>query len=187
MTSDLRQENALHGKDASLVPLVDRLKSWQSEKVIFVAPTKGDAVRLRELLASYDFQLPVLEEPAPVVLARSDFTRAIMRGHLHQSFRLPEAHMVFVTFDEIFGTHKRPPAPTKNHPSHFLTSLSELKQDDFVVHLDHGIGVYRGLKFLKVAGVRRRVSALGVRRRRPHVFAGRPHQHGAEIHRWRRR
>ena len=32
-------------------------------------------------------------------------------------------------------------------------ALSELKQDDFVVHLDHGIGIYRGLKFLKVAGV----------------------------------
>jgi transcription-repair coupling factor (superfamily II helicase) len=60
--------------------------------------------------------------------------------------------LVFVTFDEIFGTRKRQPAPTKSHPSHFLTSLSELKQDDFVVHLDHGIGVYRGLKFLKVAG-----------------------------------
>ncbi|MGH7870734.1 MAG: transcription-repair coupling factor, partial [Candidatus Binatia bacterium] len=153
LTSDLRQETALHGKDASLVPLVDRLKSWQTERVIFVAPTKGDAVRLRELLASYDFQLPVLEEPAPIVLARSDFARAIMCGRLHQSFRLPEARIVFVTFDEIFGTHKRPPAPTKSHPSHFLTSLSELKQDDFVVHLDHGIGIYRGLKFLKVAGV----------------------------------
>ena len=59
-----------------------------------------------------------------------------------------------VTFDEIFGTRKRQPtASTKSHPSHFLTSLSELKQDDYVVHLDHGIGVYRGLKFLKVAGV----------------------------------
>ena len=153
LTSDLRQETALHGKDASLAPLIDRLKSWQGEKVIFVAPTKGDAARLSELLANYDFQLPVLEELAPAVLARSDFSRAIMCGHLHQSFRLPEAHIVFVTFDEIFGTRKHQPAPSQSHPSHFLTSLSELKQDDFVVHLDHGIGIYRGLKFLKVAGV----------------------------------
>ena len=153
LTSDLRQETALHGKDASLAPLIDRLKGWQGERVIFVAPTKGDAARLRELLANYDFQLPVLEELAPAVLARSDFSRAIMCGHLHQSFRLPEAHIVFVTFDEIFGTRKRQPAPSQSHPSHFLTSLSELKQDDFVVHLDHGIGIYRGLKFLKVAGI----------------------------------
>jgi transcription-repair coupling factor (superfamily II helicase) len=152
LTSDLRQEAALHGKEASLAPLIERLKTWATDRVVFVAPTKGDAARLRELLANYDLQVPILEEPAPAVLQRADFTRAIVCGHLNQSFRLPEAQLVFVTFDEIFGTRKRQPAPIKSHPSHFLTSLSELKQDDFVVHLDHGIGVYRGLKFLKVAG-----------------------------------
>jgi transcription-repair coupling factor (superfamily II helicase) len=153
LTSDMRQETALHGKEASLAPLIERLKTWPDERVVFVAPTKGDAARLRELLANYDLQVPILEEPTPTILQRADFTRAIVCGHLNQSFRLPEAHLVFVTFDEIFGTHKRQPVPTKSHPSHFLTSLSELKQDDFVVHLDHGIGVYRGLKFLKVADV----------------------------------
>jgi hypothetical protein len=49
----LRQDPALHGKDVSLAPLVERLKSWSGEKVIFVAPTKGDAMRLRELLGGY--------------------------------------------------------------------------------------------------------------------------------------
>jgi transcription-repair coupling factor (superfamily II helicase) len=152
LASDLRQEAALHGQEASLAPLIERLKKWVDDRVVFVAPTKGDAARLRELLANYDLQVPILEEPIPGVIVRADFTLAIVCGHLNQSFRLPEAHLVFVTFDEIFGTRKRQPAPTKSHPSHFLTSLSELKQDDFVVHLDHGIGVYRGLKFLKVAG-----------------------------------
>ncbi|HMA79662.1 MAG TPA: hypothetical protein VKR81_02185, partial [Candidatus Binatia bacterium] len=144
LTSDIRQETALHGKDASLAPLVERLKSWQAEKVIFVAPTKGDGGRLVELLAHYDLPVALIEESIPAVLQRDDLTRAIVCGHLNHSFRLPEAHLVVVTFDEIFGTRKRQPtAATKNYPSHFLTSLSELKQDDFVVHLDHGIGVYR--------------------------------------------
>ena len=154
LTTDIRLETALHGKEASLAPLVERLKSWQGEKVIFVAPTPADAARLRELLSNYNLQLPILEEPIERLSARADFAQAIVCGHLNQGFRLPEAHLVFVTFDEIFGTRKRQPAAsTKRHPSHFLTSLSELKQDDFVVHLDHGIGVYRGLKFLRVAGV----------------------------------
>ncbi|HVO95631.1 MAG TPA: transcription-repair coupling factor, partial [Terriglobales bacterium] len=152
LTSDLRQETARQGKDASLAPLIDRLESWQGERIIFVAPTKSDAARLRELLANYDFQFPVIEDAVPAVLARTELSRAILCGQLHQSFRLPDARVVFVTFDEIFGTRKRQP-PTKSHPSHFLTSLSELKQDDYVVHLDHGIGIYRGLKFLKVAAV----------------------------------
>jgi len=154
LTTEVRQETALHGKEASLAPLVERLKTWETEKVVFVAPTKSDATRLRELLSHYDIQFPVTEESAPAVLGRSESARAILCGPLSQGFRLPEAHLILVTFDEIFGTRKRQPTiSTKNYPSHFLTSLSELKQDDYVVHLDHGIGVYRGLKFLKVADV----------------------------------
>jgi transcription-repair coupling factor (superfamily II helicase) len=154
LTTDIRQETAYSGKDPSLVPLIEHLKLWGSERVIFVAPTKGDAVRLRDLLSNYNFQLPIIEDSIPALLARTDFAQAIVFGQLNQGFRLREARLVFVTFDEIFGTRKRQPvASAKLHPSHFLTSLSELKQDDFVVHLDHGIGVYRGLKFLTVAGV----------------------------------
>jgi transcription-repair coupling factor (superfamily II helicase) len=33
-----------------------------------------------------------------------------------------------------------------------LKNLSELKPQDYVVHLDHGIGIYRGLRHLQVAG-----------------------------------
>ena len=154
LTTDARQEAALHGKEASLKPLVEQFKTWETERIIFVAPTKGDATRLRELLSNYDVQFTLTEEPAPAALGRAEFTRGIVSGHLTQGFRLPEAHLVLITFDEIFGTRKRQPTTsTKNYPSHFLTSLSELKQDDYVVHLDHGIGVYRGLRFLKVADV----------------------------------
>ena len=155
LTTDVRQETALHGKDASLAPLVERIKGWQDEKVILVAPTKGDAARLSELLADHDLPFASLDAPVSDVLGRADVRRAIVRGDLNQGFRLADEHLVFLTFDEIFGTRKRQPtrAAGKNHPSHFLTSLSELKQDDFVVHLDHGVGVYRGLKFLKVAGI----------------------------------
>ena len=153
LTADIRQEAALRGKEASLAPLAERLKSWHTERVVFVAPTRGDAARLGELLAHYDLNVPLIEGPMRELLLREDFTRAIVCGHLNQSFRLPEARLVVVTFDDIFGTHKRQPTSAKNYPSHFLTSLSELKQDDFIVHLDHGIGVYRGLRFMKVAGV----------------------------------
>lgn len=34
----------------------------------------------------------------------------------------------------------------------FLSSLSQLKENDFIVHIDHGIGIYRGLKQFEVDG-----------------------------------
>ena len=154
LTSDIRQETMAQGREPTLAPLVQRLKSWQDERVFLVAPTRGDAGRLGELLGHYDLEIPLSDEPLGSLLARAEPARAVVRGRLNQGFRLPEARIVVLTFDEIFGTRKRQPsAPTKSHPSHFLTSLSELKQNDFVVHLDHGIGIYRGLKFLSVAGV----------------------------------
>ena len=154
LTTDIRQETAHTGKDPTLLPLVEHLKAWDKQRVIFVAPTKADGTRLRELLANYNYQLPLIETSLPPLMERTDFAQAIICGQLNHGFRMPEAGLVVVTFDEIFGTRKRQPAATtKRHPSHFLTNLSELKQDDFVVHLDHGIGVYRGLKFLQVAGV----------------------------------
>ncbi|MGE5302947.1 MAG: transcription-repair coupling factor [Alphaproteobacteria bacterium] len=154
LTSDIRHETPVQGREPTLAPLAERLKSWQHERVFLVAPTRGDAVRLGDLLGHYDVQIPLSDEPLAAGLARAEATRAIVRGHLNQGFRLPDAALVVITFDEIFGTRKRQPsAAAKSHPSHFLTSLSELKQNDFVVHLDHGIGIYRGLKFLNVAGV----------------------------------
>jgi transcription-repair coupling factor (superfamily II helicase) len=113
LTSDLRHETAARGADATLAPLVERLKGWQRERVFFVAPTKGDAVRLRELLASYDLDVPIVEEPVAALLTRGDLSRAIIGGHLNQGFRLPEARLIVVTFDEIFGTRKRQPVAAR--------------------------------------------------------------------------
>jgi transcription-repair coupling factor (superfamily II helicase) len=154
LTGELRHDTSAEAKESSLAPLVDRLKAWGGEQVIFVAPTLGDSTRLKELFRNYNFEIPSMEEPIVSILERGEHKRAILRGHLNQGFRLPEAHLVLLTFDEIFGTRKRQPATSaKTHPSHFLTSLSELKQNDYVVHLDHGIGVYRGLRFLKVGEI----------------------------------
>ncbi|HWP60437.1 MAG TPA: transcription-repair coupling factor [Candidatus Acidoferrales bacterium] len=154
LNTDLHPEIAtLQGKEPSLAPLVSRLNEWQQETVFFVASSPAEATRLKELLAHYGLEMPLLEAAAPL-RALEQNRRAIVHGGLTQGFRLPEENLVVITSDEIFGTHKRQRAPARRaHPSHFITSLSELKQEDYVVHLDHGIGIYRGLKFLQVGGV----------------------------------
>ena len=153
VNTDLHHEiSPGQGKEPSLAPLVTRLKEWGEEAVFFVAPTKGDATRLKELLAHYEAEFSVMDAPLRDLIA-SGTRRGILIGELTQGFRLPEDRLILITLDEIFGTKKREGASAKKSPpSRFITSLSELKQDDYVVHLDHGIGIYRGLKFLKVGG-----------------------------------
>ncbi|HXG50558.1 MAG TPA: transcription-repair coupling factor [candidate division Zixibacteria bacterium] len=155
LTGTLQRESAArHGRDPSLAPLVERLREQPEERIFFVAPTEADARRLIELFGHYDFHVTLSSDPVPLLLEGGRRGPTATLGRLNQGFRLPSSGLAFLTFDEIFGTQKRRAAPPKKaHPSHFLTSLSELKQDDYVVHLDHGIGIYRGLKFLQVAGV----------------------------------
>ncbi|MCH8055963.1 MAG: DEAD/DEAH box helicase, partial [Deltaproteobacteria bacterium] len=155
LNTDLHHEISSHqGKEVSLAPFVERLNAWEGERIILVASTPADATRLRDLLAYYEVHLPFVDTLFPLLFSREELSRGILVGGLTQGFRLPEDRLILLTADEIFGTKRSQRVGTKkSYPSHFITSLSELKQDDSVVHLDHGVGIYRGLKFLKVAGV----------------------------------
>ena len=78
------------------------------------------------------------------------------------------------------GARGRPPRAS-------CSTSRSCKPGDFVVHIDHGIGAYRGLKHLKVAEHRGRLSEPRIRRRRHDVRAGRAHQPGPALRRRRRR
>ena len=154
LNTDLHAEIfSLQGKEPSLAPLAARIKKWTNERIFIVAPTRSEAARLKDLLVHYELSFSVKQGPGPLMKAGGETARVLLVGNLTQGFRLPDEHLVVITTDEIFGGKKRVAAGVKRSaPGHFITSLSELKQDDTIVHLDHGIGIYRGLKFLKVAG-----------------------------------
>ncbi len=152
--TDLHREISAHqSKEPSLVPLLSHLEDWRGQRVILVAPNETEATRIQGLLGHYEIELPLVDLPFPLLLSRETPPLALLIGSLSQGFRLPEDRLVLITVDEILGTKRRSQASQRKlQAHHFLSSLSELKQDDYVVHLDHGVGIYRGLKFLKVAG-----------------------------------
>lgn len=154
LNTDLHREiSSQQGKESSLAPLISRLSEWRGERILFVAPTEGEATRIKGLLAHYEVDLALVDSPFSLERSREGPRLALVVGGLTQGVRLPEDQLILITLDEVLGTRKRPHGIKKKiHPSHFITSLSELKQDDYVIHLDHGVGIYRGLKFLKVAG-----------------------------------
>ncbi|HEY3305326.1 MAG TPA: transcription-repair coupling factor, partial [Candidatus Binatia bacterium] len=154
VNTDLHAEMAsLQNKEPSLAPLLARIKEWEGERIFIVAPTRSEATRLKDLLAHYDLHFSLKQGGGSLMKSgNEERTRVLLVGNLTQGFRLPEERLVVITADEIFGSKKRPTAGSRRStPGHFITSLSELKLDDTIVHLDHGIGIYRGLKFLKVA------------------------------------
>lgn len=79
-------------------------------------------------------------------------------GSLPESFILLDQHLVFLAEDDIFGRKLHGKRPKSGHQSHrkdvpHLRSLDHLHLDELVVHLEHGIGRYKGLVTLKTSGV----------------------------------
>ncbi len=69
-------------------------------------------------------------------------------GHLSQSFVVPELSLAVFTAGDVFA---EPPAPSTRKGGklrRFLSDFRDLAVGDYVVHTEHGIGVFIGLKQL---------------------------------------
>ena len=75
-------------------------------------------------------------------------------GSLSVGFKFKEAKLEILTEEEIFGEKKDRTSykKGKNVPSAFITSFSELKPGDYIVHVEFGIGIFRKLKKLNIRG-----------------------------------
>ncbi|MBI5528818.1 MAG: transcription-repair coupling factor [Deltaproteobacteria bacterium] len=150
-TRDLRDrmERARGRKDdAPLSPLLDSFAGWHvsGREVVAAFPSREQAERLSFLLSERGIavsrQSSVADRQSPVVL--------LVPGKL--SAGLVTRQRVFITEDDIFGERARRPSPRASLKA-AAASLHELKTGDFIVHVQHGIGVYRGLSRLALWGV----------------------------------
>ncbi|WP_305045197.1 transcription-repair coupling factor [Geoalkalibacter sp.] len=145
---DLRA--ALRQDGAGLQPLVARLTEWDrlGWKVLLVCHQRGQAERLRDLLADHGLTLP-FDPGAGFAAARAGEAR-ILLGELSAGLRLPEERLAVVTEEEVFGPRVRRRGRSEARARAMLSTLAELREGDFIVHADHGIGIYRGLRHLEL-------------------------------------
>ncbi|MDT8423951.1 MAG: transcription-repair coupling factor [Desulfuromonadales bacterium] len=135
----------LRHSDVGLQPLIDCLRQWRTAhwRVLLVCHRRGQAERLRDLLAPHGFALPAATEGFPATLPPGSI--ALTLGNLDAGFQLPTERLAVITEEEIFGHRAKRRGLTAARTDALLSSLAELKEGDFVVHTDHGIGHYRGL------------------------------------------
>jgi len=137
-----------------LKPLVTRLNGWLEERlrVIVVCHQRGQAQRLYELLSHYPLPLTVSDRPFPAERERDDGKVDVVIGDLSRGFRFPEGRLVVIAEEEIFGRRQKRRGVSELRKKQIMTSLAELKPGDYMVHLDHGIGIYRGLQHISLSG-----------------------------------
>jgi len=133
-----------------LKPIVERFVGWLTERsrVIAVCHQQGQAQRLFELLATYQVSIALSERSFPVERRSRAERVEILTGEISRGFRLPEEGVAVVAEEEIFGQRVRRRGISEARKKQLLTSLAELKPGDYMVHLDFGVAVYRGLQHL---------------------------------------
>ena len=149
-TGDLGVVTKASGRETSIRPLVDRIQGWEhdGERVVLVVHDRAQANRLKGLCAVHELEMPILDRKFPELPA--EIRRAILIGELGSGFHLPIDRLVIVSEEEIFGERRHRRGRVVD-VGKFLAGLAELKPDDYVVHIDHGIGRYQGLRHLTVA------------------------------------
>ncbi|MBT0651749.1 transcription-repair coupling factor [Geomobilimonas luticola] len=138
-----------------LKPLVAHLNDWLAERqrVVMVCHQRGQAQRLYELLAPYGLPLDIAERPFPREVQRRDGKVAILVGEISRGFRFREDGVTVIAEEEIFGRRVKRRGLSEARKKQLLTSLAELKPGDHMVHIDFGVGIYRGLQHLTLGDV----------------------------------
>jgi transcription-repair coupling factor (superfamily II helicase) len=70
----------------------------------------------------------------------------VRTGRLSHSFLVEETGVAFLSHDAMLGRQPRRRLPAARPASRPITDLADLREGDFVVHLTHGIGLFRGLE-----------------------------------------
>lgn len=115
------------------------------------------ADRLSELFAERGVTAPVQEslvqEPSPSSLA-------LLKGNLSEGFGFGDPLSLLVFTDrELFGWAKTRRREVRRGAA-AAAALAEVVEGDYLVHIEHGVGRYRGLELVESDGVRKEYLAL---------------------------
>jgi transcription-repair coupling factor (superfamily II helicase) len=139
-------------KTPSFEPLVNEITQIrrQQGRALFVVDGPSQANRLRRHLEAYGFEVNTKLDSFPRFLEAPPGFPAIIEGEIAAGTVLPLDGLYIYSEEDVFG---EPRVRRRSRPAAkgILVNLEELKPGDIVVHLDHGIGRYRGLKHLKVS------------------------------------
>ncbi len=124
----------------------------KGETTIFVLPTRGLAERIIEISAEYEVALPWCRDGFPAAL---ELGNCVINGWLQKGFYLPSPGLHVLTETEIFGRDEPKAGISRKDPSvnridRFLPDFRDMEPGDLVVHVEHGIGKFRGLKKLGI-------------------------------------
>jgi transcription-repair coupling factor (superfamily II helicase) len=143
------QVRSVNSYNSSFELLTKDLKHYKKEKysVILLCSSRTRAQRMaadlqeQELAAFFSENVDRIVMPGEIM---------VLYGKLKRGFEYPDVKFVVLTETDIFGGEKKKRKKKKIYDGERIASFSDLKPGDYVVHENHGLGIYRGIEKIEV-------------------------------------
>lgn len=116
-------------------------------KVLLLSASRTRAERLAEDLRDYDLN-PFYSENLDREIQSGEIMTA--NGSVHKGYEYPLIKFVVISETDIFGTAKKKKKKRKIYEGQKISSFNDLKVGDYVVHENHGLGIYKGIEKIEV-------------------------------------
>lgn len=115
-------------------------------RVVLLSGSRTRARRLAEDLRDYDLSSFYSEETEREV---KEGEILVAYGHVAEGYEYPLLKFMVISESDIFGRKKKK-KKRKQYDGQKIQNFSELKVGDYVVHENHGLGVYQGIEKIEV-------------------------------------
>lgn len=116
-------------------------------RVILVCGSRTRAARLVHDLCDEELNAFECEHADKSVLPRQIM---VVHGSLRRGFEYPLIKFVVISDTDIFGEEKKKKKKPKQYSGSKISNFSDLSVGDYVVHENHGLGVYKGIEKIEV-------------------------------------
>ena len=126
-------------------------------RVVYFAPSTGELERIADILQEYrvPFQLGIdTRESATPYLAERMYLAGefagtfVVKGHVRRGAVLADDNVALIGFEDLFDASDvvAPADMTRRAAAAFQADIADLKPGDFVVHVQHGVGKFLGIR-----------------------------------------
>ena len=129
--------------------LIKDLAGWKNSgyRMILLSPSKSRARRLADEIQNEGIPAFCSEDENRILKAGEVM---IIHGNARRGFEFPLQKFVLITETDIFGKEIRKRRKKKQYNGESIQNFSELSVGDYVVHENHGLGIYCGIEKIEV-------------------------------------
>ncbi len=134
--------------------LVDDLKNYKKRgySILLLSASPTRAERLAEDLREYDLNAFYSKDMGRKIEAGEIM---VSYGKIHKGFQYPLIKFIVISDADIFGEKKKKKRKKKQYSGQKIASFTDLTPGDYVIHENHGLGLYRGIEKVEVDRVKK--------------------------------